>query len=97
MYIRDGIVYAGEVDKPIRVRAVVPIDDYCLHLTFTNGEQRIFDCKPLFQYEVFSALKDCELFNKAHVDYGTVVWNEDIDYAPETLYSASVPTTEGVA
>jgi hypothetical protein len=91
MYVKDGIAYAGEGQRPIRVASVVATDNYRLLLTFTNGERRVFDCKPLFAYAVFAPLKNPELFRMAHVDHGTVIWNDDIDYAPETLYSDSIP------
>ena len=28
---------------------------------------------------------------RAHAEYGTVVWTDDIDIAPEHLYECSVP------
>jgi hypothetical protein len=91
MYIKEGIAYAGELTPPIRVKSVKAMDDYRLLLTFTNGEKRIFDCKPLLSYKVFNELKDMNLFRQAYIDYGTVVWNDVLDYAPEALYSDSVP------
>jgi len=60
-----------------------------LLLLFNNGEKRIFDMKPYFQYPVFHRLENAAFFSLARVDYGTVTWPGDIDIAPETLYSRS--------
>lgn len=62
------------------VTKVIPKDNYVLLLTFENEEQKEFDCKPLLDRKVYEPLNDIE---KAHVQYGTVVWNDKIDIAPE--------------
>lgn len=69
--------------------------DYSLHLTFENGEQRVFDMKSLMNKKPFDQLRDPSRFAMAHVDYGTVVWPGNIDIAPETLYDLSVPKGQG--
>lgn len=71
------------------VTKVIPKDNYILHLTFENEEQKEFDCKPLLDWKVYEPLRDIEFFKKAQVKYGTVVWNENIDIAPESLYLES--------
>jgi len=65
---------------------VKPKDDFLLLLEFENGEKKEFDCKPLFNKNIFKPLKDKNMFNKAKITYGTVAWNDEIDIAPETLY-----------
>lgn len=65
---------------------VVPLENYCLKATFANGEVKVVDIKPYFEWEVFQPLKNVDLFNKAHADFGGVVWNEKIDLAQEALY-----------
>jgi len=80
----------GEALLP-RVKTVVPKEDYTLLLSFNNGEQRLFDAKPLLSYPVFGALRDPDFFRLVKPAYGTVLWPDDIDYCPDTLYVESVP------
>ena len=87
MYIKDGIVYAGEQTQPLRVSGVRPLDDYVLWLRFTNGEVKTFDCKPLFEYPVFQPLENIDLFRGVYIDCGTVAWDDgNIDISAEHLY-----------
>lgn len=69
--------------------SVTPTDDYKLLVKFENGEEKIFDMKPLLHYPVYEELKDEILFKDAEVKYGTVVWNEEIDLDPDRLYLES--------
>ncbi|MEP6465825.1 MAG: DUF2442 domain-containing protein [Parafilimonas sp.] len=69
-----------------RVQNVKCKDEKHLIVTFENGEQKAFDMSPYFIYPVFKPLKDRVFFNKAHVLYGTVAWNNEIDIDPDTLY-----------
>jgi len=70
---------------------VKPLSDYCLEAVFENGERRWFDMKPLLPYSAFSALTEQNLFMKAHAANGTVVWNDEIDLSPDTLYLRGRP------
>lgn len=74
-----------------RVTDVSPMEDYRLFLTFTNGECRIFDAKPLLSVRAYRPLQNEQLFNAVKVAYGSVLWPNDIDYCPDTLYEQSVP------
>ena len=73
-----------------RVISVKPNDDFTLILTFNNGEQRLFDVKPLLSLNVFKPLQNKEVFKSVKVAYGTILWQEEIDYCPDTLYAESV-------
>ena len=79
------------MDELLDVTRVDAKPDYTLHLTFENGEQRVFDMKSLMDKKPFDQLRDPSRFAMAHVDYGTVVWPGRIDIAPETLYDISAP------
>lgn len=67
--------------------------DFKLHLEFENGEKRIFDMSPYLDKKPFVTLRRLPLFAMAKIDYGTVVWPDNIDISPETLYDRSVPLT----
>ena len=73
------------------VKDVKAQEDYTLLITFIGGEQRIYNARPLLKKEIYSPLKSLGFFLRAKVDYGTVIWNEDIDIAPEHLYECSKP------
>lgn len=74
----------------IDVIDVKPKDDYLLFLEFENGEKKEFDCKTLFDKKPFQVLQDKRFFKRAKVAFGTVIWSDEIDIAPETLYIESV-------
>lgn len=71
---------------PPDVIKVKVLPDYCLVAEFVTGEQRWFDMKPYLGFPAFSALKEKGLFMRASVAFGTVVWNDEIDLSPDTLY-----------
>ena len=74
-----------------RVTDVIPNDNYELLLTFSNGEQRRFDATQLLDIKVFEPLKNLSFFKSVKVEFGTIVWPQDIDYCPDTLYAQSKP------
>lgn len=65
--------------------------NYTLLITFVSGEHRIYDAYPLLEKGIYSKLKDLTFFLGAKASYGTVIWNDDIDIAPEHLYEHSIP------
>jgi hypothetical protein len=72
-----------------RVRSVKPLADYKLRLEFTNGEIRVYDCRPLLDCGVFQELKDADYFNQVTVFLGSVAWPHEQDICPDTLYLVS--------
>jgi hypothetical protein len=71
------------------VTAVSPHDNYMLHLTFENGEQRWFDMKPYLDYGIFRTLKQPDVFKTVRVCFDTVAWDNEVDLDPEILYPNS--------
>lgn len=75
------------------VKTVIPQKDYTLLLTFENGDNKVYDAKPLLEYKIYEPLKNIGFFMQARADFGTVVWNDEIDIAPENLYHYSKPVS----
>lgn len=73
---------------------VKTLPGYVLVAQFASGEWRHFDMRELLHYPAFSALQDEALFRRAHVEHGTVVWTDEIDLSPDTLYWRGQPVDE---
>lgn len=73
------------------VREVQPREDYTLLLTFADGAKKIYNARPLLEKEIYSQLRSPTFFLGAKAECGTVVWNDDVDIAPEHLYECSQP------
>ena len=63
--------------------------NYVLHLSFANGKKGVFNFLSELQKPIYQRLKDLDFFLTAHVEDGTVVWNDELDIAPEYLYENS--------
>lgn len=81
--VGDGTIFGVE-----SVRAK---NDYTLTLRFSNGEQRVFDARKIMDMPIFRPLENVSFFLQAHTDGVAVVWNDEIDVAPEYLYENSEP------
>jgi len=73
-----------------RVVNVKPEKDYTLRVWFKNGEEGIFDVKPLLKYEMFQPLQDVDFFNSVRPAHGTIQWANETDVCPDTVYLDSV-------
>ena len=47
----------------------------------------------LHDYELLITLRNKALFARARIERGTVVWNDELDIAPEALYAESILCT----
>lgn len=80
-----------------RVTHVELLPGYRLELTFTSGEVGVFDVKPYLGKGVFLELKNLDLFSAVRPFNGTVVWPNELDFDPDTLYLESVKTPQPVS
>ncbi len=64
--------------------------DFVLEAEFETGEIRRFDMRPYLDYPAYSPLKEPGAFMRAHVENGVVVWTDEIDLSPDTLYLKGV-------
>lgn len=72
-----------------RVISVKSKPDFLLEVGFANGELGLFDVKPYLTQGIFSELKDISVFNTVKVFNGTVVWDNELDFGPDTIYLES--------
>ncbi|MDR0950927.1 MAG: DUF2442 domain-containing protein [Candidatus Ancillula sp.] len=74
-------------NKIISVVSVEPKNNYILQLSFSDGKKGIFDFSKELNFKPFLLLKNKNLFNTAHVDFGTVIWGKDeVDISAQYLY-----------
>jgi hypothetical protein len=67
-----------------------PLDGYTVHVRFEDGTVADVDLSYLLEYGgVFEPLRDVQYFGQLRVDSeaGTIVWPNEADIAPETLYA----------
>ncbi len=72
------------------ILTVKPNASFELDLQYADGSLRRFDMKPLLAMKPWSKIATLPLFMQAKTAYGTVVWPNEIDVAPETLWLDSV-------
>ena len=81
--------------SPVQVvKKVQPKEDYTLLLTFADGSKKGYNARPFLEKIIFSQLKNLSFFLGAKTECGTVVWNDNIDIAPEHLYECSKPVDD---
>lgn len=89
MFTYNGIVYGGKPDEQIKIDSLKILPDKIMILTFSTGEERLFDAT-LLKGEVFQSLDEEEIFRSAVIDHGVVTWkNGEIDCSPEFMYDNS--------
>ena len=67
-----------------------PCGGYNVMVRFDTGETGVFDCEYLTADPYWHRLTDEGFFNTVRADYGTVVWDDNIDVAPESVWERSV-------
>ncbi len=93
MYLKDDVCYAGEPAEEIKIKEAEPLRGGMMLVTFTTGEQRLFDTTQLTG-SAFLSLKDENIFSNPTIFHGVITWNNgEIDIAPETVYAESFPYT----
>ncbi|MBQ9418464.1 MAG: DUF2442 domain-containing protein [Bacteroidales bacterium] len=70
----------------LKVVSAEYVRDYILKLTFNNGTIKLVDFTPLMQKGVCRKLQDLDYFRNFTLDPYTVDWNNEIGFAPESLY-----------
>lgn len=73
------------------LKSVKALADYKLFLSYSNGENRVFDVSSYLDHGVFQKLRNPNLFNQVYIAFDSIEWPQGIDLDPEELYSESAP------
>lgn len=73
------------------VNSVKANENFSLLLTFADGSEKLYDARPLLKKAIYAPLNNIDFFLSAKAEYGTVVWSDEVDIAPEHLYECSCP------
>ena len=73
------------------VISVKPLQDFKLLVQFETGESRKFDVEPLLDFPVYQRLRKVGYFSSARVENGTVIWDEQCDLSPDSIYLQGEP------
>ncbi len=86
------------MDYP-RIVEVQALRDKTLLVTFDNGVQKTYDCKPLLAHTVFKPLRQDWLFESVSVDSGGygVIWSDEIDLSEAELWENGRAVAPAVA
>ncbi|MBI4505279.1 MAG: DUF2442 domain-containing protein [Chloroflexi bacterium] len=80
----------------LRIREAVPLDDFRLRLTLTDGSVIERDVTPLLVGPVFEGIRaDPARFRELRVDAGAVVWPSGADLDPDVLIWGGPPPPQG--
>ena len=71
-----------------KIKAVKPLPDKQLLITFEGKIQKIYDCKPLLKHSPFNYLENNALFNVVRVDSGGygISWTDELDLSESELW-----------
>ena len=70
---------------------VEPYSDYCILVTFSNYEKRLFDVKPYLDFKPFNELKNITLFNTVKSAGLSIERLHEQDICPNELYNNNLP------
>ena len=80
--------------RPVRIRAVEPLERFMVRLEFTDGTQKDMDLECYLRGPIFEPIRnDLRVFRSVKVDHrmGTIVWDNGADIDPDVLYHGLKP------
>ena len=79
------------MDTP-KILSVQALDNKNLLVQFVNGVEKIYDCNPLLDMEMFEVLTNDAFFKSVQVDSGGygISWNDDADLSEYELWTNGV-------
>lgn len=83
----QSIHWTKEMQALLHITSLNVVEPFVLEITFSDGETRIVDVRPLLRGPAFQPLLDPVAFCAASIDpiAKTVCWPCGVDFAPEAL------------
>jgi hypothetical protein len=76
----------------VRVKAVEPLEQFVVRVTFKNGVQKEIDLEKYLRGEIFEPIRnDPKMFRSVKVVGGTIGWENGADIDPDVLYYGLKP------
>ena len=69
----------------MRIKQIIPRENYILHVVSENGISGDFDIKPFLDSEAFEPLKNLDEFKKVHNGRYFVEWECGADLSADTI------------
>lgn len=80
------------LERLVRVRAVVPLEEFRVRLEFEDGTQREIDLEPYLHGPIFEPIRrNSVVFRSVKVEGGTIAWDNGADIDPDVLYYGLTP------
>jgi Protein of unknown function (DUF2442) len=82
------------MSRPVRIRAVTPLQNFTVRLEFTDNTRKEMDLAPYLRGPIFEPIRnDFRRFRAVSVDprMGTIVWDNGADIDPDVLYKELTP------
>ena len=87
---KENITPGVVCKAPWRLTKVKSLPNYALEVEFVDGTHGFVEMLDLIMGDkagVFGSLKNIDLFNQVHLEYGVVTWPGEIDLAPDAMHS----------
>jgi hypothetical protein len=75
-----------------KILSVQALEDKKLLVKFVNGVEKVYDCNPLLDMDMFEVLKNDAFFKAVKVEPGGygISWNDDADLSEYELWTNGV-------
>lgn len=75
---------------PPRIENIKTLDNYCLEITYKNGEKKLYDMKKNLHFDFYEKLNNIAYFKLAKSVETTIEWPNGEDIDPNELYDNSI-------
>ena len=75
---------------PPRIDSIKALDNFCIEITYVNGEKKLYNMKKYLEFTCYDKLKNIGYFKLAKSVDTTIEWPNGEDIDPNELYENSI-------